>query len=196
MATRRADAAHSSAGRRPLLLIHFAAALMAVVDFMVFHIAAVGLAIAIYLGVPLLDDAITKPAADWNWLALFKIVSPTVTVPGGAVTVLSTYFYARRVQEIEKEKQQAEQQRQEEAQARQQAEQQRQEEAQARQQAEQQRQEEAQARQQAEQQRQEEAQARQQAEAELQALRTQLEHTTSRRRNRRRLRSNASQEPQ
>ena len=101
------------AGRRPLLLIHFAAALMAMVDFMVFHIAAVGLTIAIYFGVPLIGDAINQDVADWNWLGIFKIVSPTVTLPGGAVTVLSTYFYARRIQEIEKEKQEVEKGRQE-----------------------------------------------------------------------------------
>ena len=81
---------------------------MAVVDFMVFHAAAVGLAIAIYYGVPLVDDAISRNNGDWDWLGIFKIVSPTVTLPGGAVTVLSTYFYARRIQEMEKEKQAAE----------------------------------------------------------------------------------------
>ena len=110
-------------------LIHFATALMAVVDFILFHAVAVGLTIAIYFGVPLLDDAIGRSAASWNWLGIFKIVGPTVTVPGGAVTVLSAYFYARRLQEMEKEKEEAErreqeteQQRQEEARRRQEAE--------------------------------------------------------------------------
>ena len=110
-------------------LIHFATALMAVVDFVLFHAVAVGLTIAIYFGVPLLDDAIGRSAASWNWLGIFKIVGPTVTVPGGAVTVLSAYFYARRLQEMEKEKEEAErreqeteQQRQEEARRRQEAE--------------------------------------------------------------------------
>ena len=110
-------------------LIHFATALMAVVDFILFHAVAVGLTIAIYFGVPLLDDAIGRSAASWNWLGIFKIVGPTVTVPGGAVTVLSAYFYARRIQEAEKGKeeaekreQEAEQQRQEEARLRQEAE--------------------------------------------------------------------------
>ena len=103
-------------------LIHFATALMAVVDFILFHAVAVGLTIAIYFGVPLLDDAIGRSAASWNWLGIFKIVGPTVTVPGGAVTVLSAYFYARRLQEMEKEKEETEQQRQEEARLRQDAE--------------------------------------------------------------------------
>lgn len=110
-------------------LIHFATALMAVVDFAVFHAVAVGLTIAIYFGIPQLDDAIGRGAAEWSWLGIFKIVGPTVTVPGGAVTVLSAYFYARRIQEearlrqeAEQQQQEAERQRQEEAQARQQAE--------------------------------------------------------------------------
>ena len=108
MTTQRANGAQARGGYRPLLLIHFAATVMAVVDFMVFHVAAVGLAIAIYYGVPLVDDAISRNNGDWGWLGIFKIVSPTVTLPGGAVTVLSTYFYARRIQEMEKEKQAAE----------------------------------------------------------------------------------------
>ena len=108
MTTQRADGAQARGGYRPLLLVHFAATVMAVVDFMVFHAAAVGLATAIYYGVPVADDAISRNSSDWDWLGIFKIVSPTVTLPGGAVTVLSTYFYARRIQEVEKEKQAAE----------------------------------------------------------------------------------------
>ena len=88
--------------------MHFATALMAVVDFIVFHAVVVGLTVAIYFGIPQLDDAIGRSAASWNWLGIFKIVGPTVTVPGGAVTVLSTYFYARRIQEMEKKNQEAE----------------------------------------------------------------------------------------
>ncbi len=145
---------------------------MAVVDFILFHAVAVGLTIAIYFGVPLLDDAIGRSVASWNWLGIFKIVGPTVTVPGGAVTVLSAYFYARRLQEMEKEKEETEQQRQEEARLRQDAERERQE---------------------AEQQRQEEAHLRQEAEAQVQTLKAQLEQATSSpRRNRRRLRNGPS----
>ena len=146
-------------------LIHFATASIAVVDFIVFHAVAVGLTIAIYFGIPLLDDAIGRSAASWNWLGIFKIVGPTVTVPGGAVTVLSAYFYARRLQE-------SEQQRQEEARRRQEAEQQSQK---------------------SEQQRLEEARLRQEAEAQVQTLIARLEQaTTPRRRHRRRLRNGAS----
>ena len=165
-------------GHWSLLLIHFATAFLAVVDFILFHIAAAGLAIAIYLGIPLLDDAIGNNAANWTWLGIFRIVGPTVTLPGGAVTVLSTYFYARRIQEIEKEKQAAEKGRQEEARLRQEAEKGRQEEAHLRQ---------------------EEARLRQEAEAQVEILKAQLEQTTARphrQRRRRRLRNGASREAQ
>ena len=140
-------------------LIHFATALMAVVDFILFHAVAVALTIAIYFGVPLLDDAIGRSAASWNWLGIFKIVGPTVTVPGGAVTVLSAYFYARRIQEMEKEKEEAERREQE-----------------------------------TEQQRQEAEVRAATAEAQVETLKSQLEQSTSssRRRNRRRLRNGTS----
>lgn len=130
MTSQRAEASRPSVrSRRPLPVVHFAAALLAVVDFVLFHAVAVGLTIAIYFGIPQLDDAIGRSAVSWNWLGIFKIVGPTVTVPGGAVTVLSTYFYSRRTQEAERREQEAERREQE-------AERQRQEEAQARQQAE------------------------------------------------------------
>ena len=102
-----------------MFLVHFAAALLAVVDFILFHVAAVALTLAIYFTIPILDDAISRGSPDWRWLSIFQIVSPTVTISGGAVTVLSTYFYARRIQEMEKKNQEAERARQEEAQARQ-----------------------------------------------------------------------------
>ena len=122
MASAHANTPPRSGGHRSVPLIHFATALMAVVDFIVFHAVAVGLTIAIYFGIPQLDDAIGRSAASWNWLGIFKIVGPTVTVPGGAVTVLSAYFYARRLQEAEKEKQEEARLRQEETRLRQEAE--------------------------------------------------------------------------
>ena len=109
-------------GRGSMFLVHFAAALLAVVDFILFHVAAVALTLAIYFTIPILDDAISRGSPDWRWLSIFQIVSPTVTISGGAVTVLSTYFYARRIQEMEKKNQEAERARQEEARRRQEAE--------------------------------------------------------------------------
>ena len=131
----------------------------------VFHVAAVGLTLAIYFGIPLLDDSISRDSQNWNWLAILRIISPTVTLPGGAVTVLSTYFYARRMQELEKEKQAAEI-------ARLEAEKGQQEEARRRE---------------------EEARLRQQAEDEVRRLNAQLEQATASRHNRRRLRNDASE---
>ena len=160
MTSQRTEASRPSVrSHRPLPVVHFAAALLAVVDFILFHLVAVGLVVAIYFGVPLLDDAISRDVANWNWLGIFKIVGPTVTVPGGAVTVLSAYFYARRTQEAERREQEAERQRQEETQARQEA----------------------------------EARAAT-AEAQVETLKSQLEQaiSSSRRRNRRRLRNGAS----
>lgn len=51
-----------------------------------------------------------------------SIVSPTFTVSGGAITVLTSYFFARKSQEEARLRQEAEQQRQEEARLRQEAE--------------------------------------------------------------------------
>ena len=131
----------------------------------VFHVAAVGLTLAIYFGIPLLDGSISRDSQNWNWLAILRIISPTVTLPGGAVTVLSTYFYARRMQELEKEKQAAEI-------ARLEAEKGQQEESRRRE---------------------EEARLRQQAEDEVRRLNAQLEQATASRHNRRRLRNDASE---
>ena len=138
----------------------------------VFHVAAVGLTLAIYFGIPLLDDSISRDSQNWNWLAILRIISPTITLPGGAVTVLSTYFYARRIQEMEKEKQAAEIARLE---------------------AEKGQQEEARRREEEARRREEEAHLRQQAEDEVRRLNAQLEQATASRHNRRRLRNDASE---
>ena len=180
MASSRANMAPRSGGHWSMPLIHFATALMAVVDFILFHAVAVGLTTAIYFVIPQLDDAIGRSAASWNWLGIFKIVGPTVTVPGGAVTVLSAYFYARRLQESEEQRQESEEKRQEEVRLRQEAERERQESEEKRQES--------------EEQRQEEVRLRQEAEAQVETLKAQLEQATAprHRRHRRRLRNGAS----
>ena len=175
-----------------MLLEHIGAILLALADFVLFQTVATLLCVAIYFTIPALDASIRQDGADWRWIDIFRIVSPTFTVSGGAVTVLTSYFFARKSQEEAKLRQEAEQQRQEEARRRQEAEQQRQEEARLRQEAERERQEAERERQEAEQQRQEEARLRQEAEAQVETLKTQLEQATSPRRNRRRLRNGAS----
>ncbi len=147
-----------------MLLEHIGAILLALADFVLFQTVATLLCVAIYFTIPALDASIRQDGADWRWIDIFRIVSPTFTVSGGAVTVLTSYFFARKSQEEAKLRQEAEQQRQEEARRRQEA----------------------------EQQRQEEARLRQEAEAQVETLKTQLEQATSPRRNRRRLRNGAS----
>ena len=168
-------------GRISLLLEHIGAILLALADFVLFQTVATLLCVAIYFTIPALDASIRQDGADWRWIDIFRIVSPTFTVSGGAVTVLTSYFFARKSQEAERLRQEEARLRQEEARRRQEAEQQSQEDARLRQDAERERQE-------AEQQREEEAHLRQEAEAQVQTLKAQLEQATSspRRRNRRR----------
>lgn len=119
-----ASAGSSSAGggRISLLLEHFGAILMALTDFVLFQAFATLLTVAIYFTIPALDASIRPGGADWRWIDIFRIVSPTFTVSGGAVTVLTSYFFARKSQEEAKLRQEAERERQEEAHRRQQAE--------------------------------------------------------------------------
>ena len=185
-ASRDSSPSATGSGSKSLLLEHVAAILLALTDFVLFQAVATLLCVAIYFTIPALDASIRQGGADWRWIDIFRIVSPTFTVSGGAVTVLTSYFFARKSQEEARLRQEAEQQRQEETRRRQEAEQQSQEEARRRQEAEQQSRE-------SEQQRLEEARRRQEAEAQVQTLIAQLEQaTTPRRRNRRRLRNGAS----
>ena len=103
------------ASPRFLLLSHFAIALLVVVDFMLFQTAAAGMTLSIYFAIPTLDAGIMRGEADWTWIKIFQIVSPTITLPGGAVTVLSSYFFARRAQEETRRAQEETQRAQEEA---------------------------------------------------------------------------------
>lgn len=105
-----------------MLLEHFGAILMALTDFVLFQAVATLLTVAIYFTIPALDASIRPGGADWRWIDIFRIVSPTFTVSGGAVTVLTSYFFARKSQEEAKLRQEAERERQEEAHRRQQAE--------------------------------------------------------------------------
>lgn len=112
-----------------MLLEHVGAILLALADFVLFQTVATLLCVAIYFTIPALDASIWQDGAEWRWIDIFRIVSPTFTVSGGAVTVLTSYFFARKSQEEARL-------RQEEARLRQAAEQQRQEEARLRQEAE------------------------------------------------------------
>ena len=184
-----------------MLLEHFGAILMALTDFVLFQAVATLLTVAIYFTIPALDASIRPGGADWRWIDIFRIVSPTFTVSGGAVTVLTSYFFARKSQESDRLRQEEARLRREAEQQRQEAERERHEAERERLEAEHERQEEARLRQdaerehqEAEQRRQEEARLRQEAEARVQTLEAQLEQATAapRRRNRRRLRNGPS----
>ena len=176
-----ASSSSTGGGRVSLLLEHIGAILLALADFVLFQVVATLLCVAIYFTIPALDASIRQDGAEWRWIDIFRIVSPTFTVSGGAVTVLTSYFFARKSQEAERLRQEEARLRQEEARRRQEAEQQSQEEARLRQDAERERHE-------SEQQRQEEARLRQEAEAQIETLKAQLEQATAtpHRRNRRR----------
>lgn len=88
-------------GGGKLLAVHFATALLVVVDFVMFQAAAAGVTAAIYYTVPALDAGIMRGESSWTWIRIFQIVSPTIALPGGAATMLSSYFLSRRVQQVE-----------------------------------------------------------------------------------------------
>ena len=179
-----------------LLLAHFAIALLFVLDFILFQAAATATTVAIYSIIPMLDDSIVRGGPSWTWIRIFQIVSPTITLPGGIVTVLSSYYFARRAQE-ETRRADAEAQRAEaEAQKAQQEAQRAEAETQKAQQEAQRADAETQkARQEAQradaeaQKAQQEALLRQAAEAEVQALKAQLAQAQTPPRSRRRLRN-------
>ena len=101
MTSRRPDAPERRSPAVPgiLLLAHFAIALLFVLDFILFQAAATATTVAIYSIIPMLDDSIVRGGPSWTWIRIFQIVSPTITLPGGIVTVLSSYYFARRAQE-------------------------------------------------------------------------------------------------
>ena len=101
MTSRRPDVPERRLAAVPgmLLLAHFAIALLFVLDFILFQAAATATTVAIYSIIPMLDDSIVRGGPSWTWIRIFQIVSPTITLPGGIVTVLSSYYFARRAQE-------------------------------------------------------------------------------------------------
>ena len=91
-----------------MLLEHIGAILLALADFVLFQVVATLLCVAIYFTIPALDASIRQNGTEWRWIDIFRIVSPTFTVSGGAVTVLTSYFFARKSQEEAKLRQEAE----------------------------------------------------------------------------------------
>ena len=82
---------------RGLIWSHIAATLLTVAEFSLLQAVAIGLTTVVYLIAPELDAKAQPGFAEW--LRVFQIVSPTLTVSGGAAIVISSYIYAKRAQE-------------------------------------------------------------------------------------------------
>ena len=88
---------HLTPPGRGLLWSHIAATLLTVVEFTLLQAVAIGLTTVVYLIAPELDAKAQPGFAEW--LRVFQIVSPTLTLSGGAAIVISSYIYAKRAQE-------------------------------------------------------------------------------------------------
>ena len=79
---------------------------LVVVELFLLQVFAVGVATAIYHLVPMLG--VGRPEGFEDWLKLFQVVGPTLTLPGGSAIVLTIWLMARRAQRAERRAQQAE----------------------------------------------------------------------------------------
>ena len=70
--------------------------LLLMVEFILLQAVAVGITTVIYSLIPDLDAG--KPPSFEDWRRIFQVVSPTVTVSGGAGIVLSSILFARQAQ--------------------------------------------------------------------------------------------------
>ena len=80
-----------------LLWVHIAVTLLTAAEFILLQAIAGGLTTAVYLIAPLLDADVAPGFS--HWIRVFQIVSPTITVTGGAAIVISSYIYAKKAQE-------------------------------------------------------------------------------------------------
>ena len=80
-----------------LLWSHIAATLLTAAEFSLLQAIAIGLTSVVYLMAPTLDAGAAIGFAEW--LKVFQIVSPTITVTAGAPIVISSYIYAKKAQE-------------------------------------------------------------------------------------------------
>ena len=71
-----------------------------VVELSLLQAIGVGAATAIYHLAPLLE--VGQPQDFDDWLDIFQIVGPMLTLPGGATIVLSTWLLTRRAQRAER----------------------------------------------------------------------------------------------
>ena len=86
-------------GAEPLLWAHAKATLVVVLEFTALQFVAVGLATGIYSLIPLLDLDFERRFDDW--MRAFQILSPTLSISGGAAIVLSSYFFHKLAREAD-----------------------------------------------------------------------------------------------
>ena len=92
----------------PLLWAHAKATLVVVLEFIALQLVAVGLATGIYSLIPLLDFDFQRGFDDW--MRAFQILSPTLSISGGAAIVLSSYFFHKLAREADQRAAEANQQ--------------------------------------------------------------------------------------
>ena len=71
-----------------------------VAELLALQALAVGAATAIYHLAPLLE--VGRPEDFADWLDIFQVVGPMLTLPGGGAIVLSTWLLTRRAQRAER----------------------------------------------------------------------------------------------
>ena len=88
-------------GYRTLLAAHLAATALVLLEFALLQALAMGITSAIYALAPVLDSGAPLKFAEWE--RIFRVISPTITVSGGAGIVLSSIIYARQAQKAQNE---------------------------------------------------------------------------------------------
>ena len=106
--TDRANSPPRSPGTEPLMWAHAKATLVVVLEFIALQLVAVGLATGIYSLIPLLDFEFNRGFNDW--MRAFQILSPTLSISGGAAIVLSSYFFHKLAREADQRAAEANQQ--------------------------------------------------------------------------------------
>ncbi len=88
-----------NAGSESLIWVHVKATLVVLLEFIALQLVAVGLASGIYSLIPLLDLDFQRGFDDW--MRAFQILSPTLSISGGAAIVLSSYFFHKLAREAD-----------------------------------------------------------------------------------------------
>ena len=93
------DPGSGDVGPKSLPLLHFKATLLIVSEFIALQLVAGGITTGIYSLIPLLDAGYERHFD--HWMRAFQILSPTLTISGGAAIVLSSYIFHKMAQEAQ-----------------------------------------------------------------------------------------------